>query len=75
MVPAGVTISTQTISSNVWSRQERVLSTTVSKGGVPYHREGGRYDSEPERSQRGAIEDDDSPTTTITCLCTNGKEG
>ncbi|CAN0090650.1 unnamed protein product, partial [Ascophyllum nodosum] len=49
--------------------------TTVSKSGVPYHREGGRYDSEPERSQREAVEDDDSPTTTITCLCTNGKEG
>ena len=50
--------------------------STMSESDVRHHREGGRDDSEPERLDRGALGDKDSPTSTeITNICTNGKGG
>ena len=38
--------------------------STVSESGVRHHREGVRDYSKPERLDRGALGDEDSPTTT-----------
>ena len=75
LFPAGVAIPTQTLSSNVWSRRECVLSfnrvravcSTIEKvvAMIP---------NRNDLIDQAALGDEDSPTTTeITDLYTNGK--
>ena len=54
--------------------EDACCRSTALEGGVRNHREGGHHDSEPERPHRGAIGDEDSQTTTITWLRTNGED-